>query len=84
VTEKFRLQVGADFNNVFNHPLWSPLGSDIGRLGNFLVSLDPNGNSVILPENVFPNPDFGRNTVSTPQEGVDSRRSIRIRLRLTF
>ena len=84
VTEKFRLQVGADFNNVFNHPLWSPLGSDIGRLGNFFVSLDPNGNSVILPDNVSPNPDFGRNTVSTPQEGIDSRRSIRIRLRLTF
>jgi len=84
VTEKFRLQVGADFNNVFNHPLWSPLGSEIGRLGNFFVSLDQNGNSVILPENVIPNDDFGRNTVSTPQEGVDSRRSIRIRLRLTF
>ncbi|HEU0176411.1 MAG TPA: carboxypeptidase regulatory-like domain-containing protein [Blastocatellia bacterium] len=84
LTEKFRLQVGADFNNVFNHPLWSPLGSDIGKLGEFFVSLDPNGNSVILPENVIPNNDFGRNTVSTPQEGIDSRRSIRIRLRLTF
>jgi carboxypeptidase family protein/TonB-dependent receptor-like protein len=84
VTEKFRLQVGADFNNVFNHPLWSPVGPEIGQLGNFLVSLDQQGNSVILPENVFTNPDFGRNTVSTSQEGIDSRRSIRIRLRLTF
>jgi hypothetical protein len=84
VTEKIRLQVGADFNNVFNHPLWSPVGPEIGQLGNFLVSLDQQGNSVILPENVFTNPDFGRNTVSTSQEGIDSRRSIRIRLRLTF
>jgi hypothetical protein len=84
VTERIRLQVGADFNNVFNHPLWSPVGPEIGQLGNFLVSLDPQGKSVILPENVFINPDFGRNTVSTPQEGIDSRRSIRIRLRLSF
>jgi hypothetical protein len=84
VNERIRLQVGADFDNVFNHPLWSPLGSDIGRIGNFLVSLDQQGKSVILPENVFPNPDFGRNTVSFSQEGIDSRRSIRIRLRLTF
>ncbi len=84
IRESVRLQVGADFNNVFNHPLFSPLDTGFGRLGNFLISLDGAGNPVILSENVTPNPDFGRNNISFTQEGIDNRRSVRLRLRLTF
>jgi len=84
ITERTRLQVGADFNNVFNHPLFSPLDTSFASLGNFLISLDGAGNPVILPDNVSPNPDFGRNNISYTQEGIDNRRSVRLRLRFTF
>lgn len=79
-----RLQVGVDFNNVFNHPLLSPLDTAFARVGSFQISLAANGQPVILPENVFPNPDFGRNNISFTQEGIDNRRSVRLRLRFTF
>ncbi|HEY9501242.1 MAG TPA: hypothetical protein VIR01_06440, partial [Pyrinomonadaceae bacterium] len=93
-SETTRLEVGADFNNVFNHPLLSPPGasgdaSDGGagtfaNLGEFAVTLNDAGQPVILPENVIPNPSFGHQNLSYSQEGIDNRRSVRIRLRLTF
>ena len=82
--EKTRLEVGADFNNVFNHPLLSPLNLGFANLGDFDISLDAAGNPVILPENVNRNPNFARNNASFTQEGIDNRRSVRLRLRLTF
>jgi hypothetical protein len=101
--ERTRLEVGADFNNVFNHPLLSPLNLGFANLGDFLVSLDAAGNpvilpenvsrnanfarnnfSLILPENVSRNANFARNNFSFTQEGIDNRRSVRLRLRLTF
>jgi len=39
---------------------------------------------VIAPDSVNPNPNFGRNQFSFTQEGIDNRRSIRVKLRLTF
>jgi len=84
ISETKKLEVGADFNNVFNHPLLSPLDPAFAMLGDFNVSLNAAGQPVILPEDVNPNPDFGRNNFSFSQEGIDNRRSIRLRLRLTF
>ena len=84
ITENAKLEIGADFNNVFNHPLLSPLDTAFGYLGDFNVSLNAAGQPVITPDNIFPNPDFGRNNFSFTQEGIDNRRSIRIKLRLTF
>ena len=84
-SENTRLEVGVDFNNVFNHPLLSP--TDIRamtNLGDFDVSLNSKGQPVILPENVRLNPNFGRTNFSFTQEGIDNRRSIRARLRLSF
>jgi len=81
--ERIRAQLGADFNNVFNHPLKSPDNYDIGVLGNFSMTVDP----VTLKPlygSVTPNPDFGRLITSYSQEGVDSRRDIRLRLRIMF
>jgi hypothetical protein len=91
VTESMKLEVGADFNNVFNHPLFSPIGSTgdtsaaaglFANLGDFDIALNSAGQPIIA--NVNHNPDFGRKTVSFSQEGIDNRRSVRIRLRLTF
>jgi hypothetical protein len=81
-SETTRLEVGVDFNNVFNHPLLSPLDTQFGSLGDFDIGLNSSGQPVITAVN--PNPDFGRNNFSWTQEGIDSRRSIRARLRLTF
>lgn len=92
-SETVRLELGADFNNVFNHPLLAPDGATgdvsapsgaFSNLGDFLISLDANGRPVITPDNVFRNSQFGQNNFSYTQEGIDNRRSIRIRLRLTF
>jgi hypothetical protein len=94
LSETTKLEVGADFNNVFNHPLFSPPGASgdafdggagtFANLGDFAVSLNDAGQPVILPENVNPNPSFGHQNLSYSQEGIDNRRSIRLRLRLTF
>jgi hypothetical protein len=82
--EQTKLEVGVDFNNIFNHPLLSPLDIEYANLGDFAVSLNAAGQPVILPENVNPNPDFGRQNNSFTQEGIDNRRSVRLKLRLTF
>ena len=91
-SERINLQLGADFNNVFNHPLFSPPGASgdatdgaagtFANLGDFGVGLNAAGQPVIA--NVNLNPSFGRNTLSYSQEGIDNRRSVRLRLRLTF
>ena len=82
INENSRLEVGADFNNVFNHPLFSPLDTSFAFLGDFNVDLDAAGKLVVA--DVTPNDNFGRNNISYSQEGIDNRRSIRLRLRLTF
>jgi hypothetical protein len=81
--EKVRAELGADFNNILNHPLKSPDNYDIGLLGNFTLKVNP---TTLKPEiqDVTPNPDFGRLIASYTQEGVDSRRAIRLRVRITF
>jgi hypothetical protein len=91
-SERTNLQLGADFNNVFNHPLFSPPGASgdssdgaagtFANLGDFGVGLNAAGQPVI--DNVNLNSSFGRNNLSYSQEGIDNRRSVRLRLRLTF
>ena len=81
ISENKRLEIGADFNNVFNHPLFSPLDTGFALLGDFNVDVQ-SGKLVIVDVN--PNPDFGRNNISYTQEGIDNRRSVRLRLRFTF
>ncbi len=81
--EQVRAQLGADFNNIFNHPLKSPDNYDIGNLGEFSVAVDPKTLRPVVSD-VVRNPDFGRLITSYPQENVDSRRTIRLKLRITF
>jgi hypothetical protein len=103
LTERASLQVGADIDNVFNHPMKAPDANDGGgggsfaMLGDFYLGVDqttppaPGKQPALLPIDTNPNdglvninPDFGRLYRSYSQEGVDSRRSIRLRARITF
>ena len=91
--ERVVASFGADFDNIFNHPIRMP-NQDFGDgsfayLGGFDVNIDP---STLIPavQDVNLNADdsgrpfFGRAYSTFPQEGVDSRRTIRLRLRATF
>ncbi len=81
--EKVRAELGADVNNILNHPLKSPDNYDIGLVGDFTMKVNP---ATLAPEygDITLNPDFGRLITSYTQEGVDSRRTVRLRLRITF
>jgi hypothetical protein len=93
--ERFTAQIGADVDNVFNHPLFSPDsdsgggGGSFALLGDFNIRVNPTTGALLPvgqghPEDIIPNPDFGRLINSFSQEGVDSRRTVRLRLRITF
>jgi hypothetical protein len=96
ITERVKLEVGADLNNAFNHPLFSPDNYDFVNIGTFFLAVDQR-NGQLLPlsavscddtDFVAPcvdyNKDFGKIRQSFTQEGVDNKRSIRLRARLTF
>ena len=88
LTERIGIQIGADADNVFNHPLLSPdndSADDFANVGSFTLHLDPNTGAILpLATEYYPNPDFGLKYQSVTQEGVDNRRSIRLRGRITF
>jgi len=100
VNERIGIQLGADVNNIFNHPMLSP-NSDFGggcegcfsNIGTFTLNVDqstpgtPGHQPKILPigpKEYSANPDFGHLFQSFEQEGIDSNRSIRLRGRITF
>jgi hypothetical protein len=90
LSDRIRMMLGADANNVFNHPLFSP-DSDYGggggpfaMLGDFNIAVDQNTGKLLPITDITPNPDFGRLINSFTQESIDSRRTIRLRLRITF
>jgi hypothetical protein len=89
--ERVAAELGADIQNIFNHRLFSPNQDDGGgggafaMLGDFNVSINPATlKPEVLPENINYNGDFGRLINTYSQEGVDSRRTVRLRLRITF
>jgi Carboxypeptidase regulatory-like domain/TonB dependent receptor len=88
--EHVNAQFGADVNNVFNHPLFSPDqgngggGGTFALLGDFNVNVDQKTGKLLPITDITPNPDFGRLITSFSQEGIDSRRTVRLRLRITF
>jgi hypothetical protein len=91
-TERVTIQFGADVDNLFNHPLFSPNadagggGGSFALLGDFNIRVDPNTGKLLPIEegDITRNEDFGRLISSFTQEGIDSRRTIRLRLRITF
>jgi Carboxypeptidase regulatory-like domain/TonB dependent receptor len=86
LTEKVNLNLGAMFDNIFNHPLFAPidLEDDIARIGSFSVEVDQTTGKLLPIKIVDLNPNFGQLNRSFKQEGFDNRRSIRWTLRLTF
>jgi hypothetical protein len=99
VGERVTATLGADFDNIFNHPIKMPNqdfgDSSFSYLGGFNIQINPNTlrpmlartdptdpTSAILPFNR--NSDFGRPFSTFSQEGIDSRRTTRLRLRITF
>jgi len=90
--DRLSLQFGADVDNIFNHPLFSPNsdagggGGEFAWLGSFTVRVDPATLKVlpIAPDDIVRNDNFGRLISSFTQEGINNRRTIRLRLRLTF
>lgn len=97
--ERVTAQLGADFNNIFNHPIRMPnldfADSSFANLGGFNIQIDPNTLRPILARDPSDptgktlaafdrNSDFGRLFSTFSQEGVDSRRTTRLRLRITF
>jgi hypothetical protein len=88
--ERVMASLGADFGNVFNHRLFSP-DSDYGggggpfaMLGDFNLSVNPATLQLNPITDVTLNDAFGRLLQTFTQEGVDSRRTVRLRLRITF
>jgi hypothetical protein len=93
--DRVALQFGADVDNIFNHPLLSPDqntgggGGPFAKLGTFFIRVDPNTLKIepigqTHPDDVHRNDLFGRLQSSFTQEGINNRRTIRLRLRLTF
>jgi hypothetical protein len=90
IGERFTATLGADFDNILNHPLLAPDadfgggGGTFSQLGEFNVNVDQTTGALLPITDVTPNPLFGQLTNSFPQEGVLSQRTIRLRLRITF
>jgi len=92
ITERVNAALGADFNNLFNHPLRAPNqdfaggGGTFAYLGGFNIHVNPTTLQLmpVTSADITPNPDFGRAFQTFSQEGVDSRRTVRLRLRITF
>jgi len=88
ITETSRLEIGADFNNVFNHALLSPTDPDAAfeftHIGTFFIDVNPTTRKIQPITRVDPNPNFGKLNRSFIDEGIDNRRTIRLRVRFTF
>ena len=87
-TERLTATLGADFNNIFNHPIRMPdldfADGSFAYLGGFNIQIDPSTLQPQFRDFNFVNPDFARLFSTFQQEGVDSRRTVRLRLRITF
>ncbi len=85
--ERVTASLGADFDNIFNHPIRMPnldfADSSFSYLGGFDIGVDQTTLRPVL-QDVNPNPDFARAFSTFSQEGIDSRRTTRLRLRITF
>ncbi len=105
--ERISANIGADVDNIFNHPLLAPDFNDGGSGGGFAnvgefflpppVAGPPGQQPVLVPITapnpacpfagnscIRLNPSFGQLIKGYDQEGVSSRREIRLRLRVTF
>jgi len=82
--ERVAAALGADFNNVFNHPLVASTDTSFANLGSFAVDVDQSTGALLPITRITRNPDFGRLINSFSQDGIDSRRAVRLRVRITW
>ena len=82
--ERVRASLGADFNNIFNHPLVASTDTSFANLGSFALDVDPKTGALLPITRFTRNPDFGRLINSFSQDGIDGRRAVRLRLRITW
>jgi hypothetical protein len=84
ISDRLLASLGADVDNIFNHPLISPIDTSFANLGSFSLDVDPNNGKLLPITRVTPNPDFGRMIASFAQDGIAGNRAIRLRLRIWF
>jgi hypothetical protein len=89
--ERVTAALGADVDNIFNHPIRMPdldfADSNFSNLGTFNIAIDPNTQLPVLAgvvRNNDPVTGFGHASSTFSQEGIDSRRTVRLRLRISF
>ena len=87
--ERFSASLGADIDNLFNHPMFAPDadygggGGPFAMLGDFNVGVDPATLKPVIAD-ITRNDLFGQKVQAFDQEGVKNRRTIRLRARITF
>lgn len=82
--EHVKANLGADVDNLFNHPLLSPTDTSFANLGSFSLDVDPKTGNLLPITRISPNPDFARLISTYAQEGIAGQRLVRLRLRITF
>jgi hypothetical protein len=86
--ERVVASFGADFDNIFNHPIRMPDADFGGSFDVFALVGDlavvPTSPTTLTYEYADKNSEFGKANRTFPQEGIDSRRTTRLRLRITF
>jgi len=88
--ERVTMMLGADANNLLNHPIFMPDqnyaggGSPFAMLGTFNIAVNQTTGQLLPITDVTPNPLFGVKTQTFMQEAVSGSRQIRFRLRFTF
>ncbi len=82
--ERFRLKLGVQFDNAFNHPMRAPSDDQyLAWLGTLNLAVNQATRKLQIAS-LDRNLDFGHFFESFNQEGVDSRRTIRLTLRFSF
>lgn len=82
--------LGADVDNLFNHPIFMPDqnyaggGSPFAMLGTFNIAVDQTTGKLLPITDITPNPLFGVKVQTFEQEAVSGSRMFRLRLRITF
>ena len=88
--ERVTAMLGADADNVFNHPIFMPDqgyaggGSPFALLGDFNVAVNQTTGALLPITDITPNPLFGQKLQTFEQEAVSGARQFRFRLRIQF
>ena len=90
IGERVMAMLGADADNLLNHPIFMPDqnyaggGSPFAMLGTFNVAVNQTTGTLLPITDITPNPLFGQKLQTFEQEAVAGSRQIRLRLRITF